>query len=109
MYFYNRENRDPKELVPGINARTYWGENMLVAMVDLDANAHLPRHNHPHEQVGTVIAGKIEFTIGDETKTLQPGDVYIIPGGVAHEARTFDQPVKGIDVFSPVREEYKFE
>lgn len=108
MYFHNRENRTAHELVPGIDARTYWGEKMLVAMVDLEANAHLPRHSHPHEQVGTILEGKMEMTIADETKILQPGDVYIIPGGVEHEARTFDAPVRVMDVFSPVREEYKF-
>ncbi|MEA3349081.1 MAG: cupin domain-containing protein [Chloroflexota bacterium] len=108
MYFHNPSTRDTKELVPGIFARTFWGDKMLVAVFDLDPNTHMPSHTHPHEQAGTVIAGKIELTIGAETKTLQPGDVYIIPSGVEHEAKTFDQPVKVIDVFSPVREEYKW-
>ncbi len=108
MYFHDPNSRTPAELVPGIHARTFWGEKMLIAVVDLDPNTRLPRHSHPHEQVGTVIAGTIEFIIGDETKTLHAGDVYVIPGDVEHEARTFDQPVKVMDVFSPVREEYKF-
>jgi len=108
MYFYNPKERQPKELVPGINARTFWGENMLIAVVDLDPNSHLPRHSHPHEQVGTVIQGQMKLTVDDETRTLQPGDVYVIPGGVEHEAYTLDEAVKIIDVFSPVREEYKF-
>ncbi len=108
MYFYNPQQREPKELAPGINARTFWGEKMLTAVVDLDAHVHLPRHSHPHEQVGIVIAGQIEFTVAAETQILGPGEVYIIPGGVEHEAKTFDQPVQVLDVFSPVREEYKF-
>jgi quercetin dioxygenase-like cupin family protein len=108
MYFHNPKERAVKELVPGINAKTFWGEKMLAAVVDLDPNVHLPRHSHPHEQLGIVIEGEIEFIIEDEKKILGPGEVYVIPGDVAHEARTFDQPVKVLDVFSPVREEYKY-
>jgi quercetin dioxygenase-like cupin family protein len=81
---------------------------MLAAVVDLDPNVHLPRHSHPHEQLGIVIEGQIEFIIADQKKVLNPGEVYLIPGGVEHEARTFDLPVKVLDVFSPVREEYKY-
>ena len=108
MYYYHPSEREVKELVPGIIAKTFWGEKMLIATVDLDPNVHLPRHSHPHEQVGVVIEGKIQFTIADETRTLKPGDVYVIPGGVEHEAQTFDHPVKVADIFSPVRDEYKY-
>jgi quercetin dioxygenase-like cupin family protein len=108
MYYYDPAERDAKELVPGINAKTYWGENMLAAVVDLDPNVHLPRHSHPHEQLGIVIEGQIEFIVADQKQVLGPGEVYVIPGGVEHEARTFDQPVKVMDVFSPVRQEYKY-
>jgi quercetin dioxygenase-like cupin family protein len=108
MYYPNLEERAVKELVPGINAKTFWGEQMLAAVVDLDPNVHLPRHSHPHEQLGVVIEGQIEFIIADQKKLLGPGDVYFMPGGVEHEARTLDQPVKVMDVFSPVREEYKY-
>jgi len=108
MYFHNPKERQLKELLPGIIARTFWGQKMLAAIVDLDPHVHLPRHSHPQEQLGIVLEGKIEFTVGDETKVLHPGDVYLIPSGVEHEARTFDRPVQVMDVFSPVREEYKY-
>jgi quercetin dioxygenase-like cupin family protein len=108
MYFHNPKNRTAKELVPGINAKTFWGEKMLAAVVDLDPNVQLPRHSHPHEQLGIVIEGQIEFIIAEEKKILGPGEVYVIPGDVEHEARTFGDPVKVLDVFSPVREEYKY-
>jgi quercetin dioxygenase-like cupin family protein len=55
-----------------------------------------------------VTEGKLEMGIGDEVKTLQPGDMYIIPGGVEHYARTGDAPAKALDVFSPVRAEFMY-
>jgi quercetin dioxygenase-like cupin family protein len=108
MYFHNISERDSKELASGIHARTFWGEKMLVAIVDLDSQTQLPNHSHPHEQVGIILEGKLEFTIDGQTRILAPGDVYTIPGNVEHEAKTLEQPVKVMDVFSPVREEYQY-
>ena len=108
MYFYNPEERASKELFPGITARTFWGDKMLAAVVDLEANAVLPRHSHPHEQAGVVLQGSLELTIAGETRLLQPGEVYVIPGNVEHSGRTGDRPAKVMDIFSPVREEYKY-
>jgi len=108
MYFHDPSERETKELLPGIIARTFWGQKMLAAVVDLDPETILPMHNHPHEQLGIVIEGEFELTIGGEARILKPGDVYLIPGGVEHGAKTFAQPVKVMDVFSPVREEYKY-
>ncbi len=107
-YFYDPETRARKNLLPGVDARTFWGEQMLLAVVDLDAQAVIPSHSHPHEQGGIVLQGEMEFTIAGETQRLKPGDLYIIPSGVAHSVRIFDQPVRVLDIFSPVREEYKY-
>ena len=108
MPFYTPEERDSKELFSGIVARTYWGENLLLAVAEVAANDGLAAHSHPHEQAGLVIEGEITFTVGDETRTLKPGDVYVIPGGVEHSAVAGDMPCKVLDIFSPVREEYKY-
>lgn len=88
MYFYDPKSRESKELATGIHGRTFWGSNLMMVVVDLEANAVLPRHTHPHEQGGVVISGEVELTIDRETRKLSPGDIYIIPGGVEHSART---------------------
>jgi quercetin dioxygenase-like cupin family protein len=108
MYFYYEKDRLPKELVPGIQARTFWGQNLMLAVVKLDADASLPLHSHPHEQGGIVLEGELTFTIGGEVTRAHPGDLYIIPGGVPHSVQVGPQPAKVMDIFSPVREEYKF-
>lgn len=107
-YFCDIETREAKEIAPGIAMRTFWGENMLMAVVNLEPNTPLPNHSHPHEQVGTVISGMMELTIAGGTRQLHPGDTYIIPGGVEHSARTGNAGAVVMDVFSPVREEYKY-
>lgn len=108
MYFYKLNERTSKELVPGIVARTFWGEKMLTSIVDLEPNAELPDHSHPHEQHGTVLEGEITMTIDGEARTLTVGDVYVIPGGVVHKGVAGPDGCKVIDIFAPVREEYKY-
>lgn len=81
-------------------------ERVTVGEVLLDADTLVPMHNHPHEQVTYVIEGRFEFTIGNDTQVLEPGDAALIPGGVMHGGRTVTA-CKVIDIFAPVREEYR--
>ena len=107
-YLCDFENREAKEMLPGVRIRTFWGKEMLLSLVDLDANTTVPMHSHLHEQAGTIISGEMEMTIGGEKKLLKTGDTYIIPGNVQHNAVTGNKPAQVLDIFSPVREEYKY-
>lgn len=108
MSFLDVESRSTKELAPGVQARTFWQDKMLVAIVDLAPHAEVPVHQHPHEQAGSVLNGELSLTIDGETRTLTQGDVYLIPGNVEHSATTGEMPARVMDVFSPVRDEYKY-
>ncbi len=107
MFFPNLDEIPSRELFPGITVRTFWGDQMLCAIVDLDANVSLPLHSHPHEQAGVVLQGELELTVAGETRLLAPGDAYLIPGNVEHSAGAGSMPTRVMDIFSPVREEYK--
>ena len=107
-YFKDARGRKAMELVPGARTRTFWGDNMLLSLVEIDANAEVPNHVHLHEQAGIVLEGKMEVGIGREVRTLQPGDMYIVPGGVEHYAKCGDKPAKVLDIFSPVRAEFQY-
>ncbi len=97
----------PVEMGPGVVRRTLgWGDRMLIAEVTLAKGSIVPPHSHPHEQLGYVARGRLEFTIGETRAVLTAGDGYTIPGGVEHSVVAQDDSI-AIDVFSPVREEYK--
>jgi quercetin dioxygenase-like cupin family protein len=53
------------------------------------------------------VEGRAIFIIGGEEKILQPGDFYRIPGNVRHKVIALDQPVRALDIFCPVREDYR--
>ena len=63
------------------------------------------KHSHPHEQMVYVIKGRIVFEYPGNIIEAGPGDSFIVPGGVEHQARaTEDSEV--LDIFTPMREDY---
>lgn len=80
-----------------------FGAAVIVTGFRLEQGAIFPRHSHPHEQTGYLVAGSLELTIGEETHLAGPGDSWCIPGGAPHRALT---DCVAIEVFSPVREDY---
>ena len=94
-------------IFPGVHIHTTSLEKMMMSIVDLEPHSVVSEHSHPHEQMGVWLAGKAIFTIGDEERTVQPGDIYRIPSGVRHKVVVLDQPAKACDIFHPVREDYR--
>jgi quercetin dioxygenase-like cupin family protein len=80
---------------------------MLISVVDLAARSIVAEHSHPHEQMGMILEGEAIFYIGGEQKTLKPGDLYRVPGNTLHKVIVLDQAVRAIDIFHPVRDEYR--
>ncbi|MBM2837360.1 MAG: Cupin 2 conserved barrel domain protein, partial [candidate division NC10 bacterium] len=50
---------------------------------------------------------EFDMTIAGQTKRVRKGDMYIIPGGVEHGVVTGPERALALDIFHPVREEYK--
>ena len=106
-YFPSAEECGRHTIFPGVNIRTCAGEKMTISVASLAAGSVVEEHAHVHEQMGMVLEGRLIFHIGDEQRTLGPGDLFRIPSNVRHKVITLDQPAKVIDVFCPVREEYR--
>ena len=65
----------------------------------------LPSHNHPYEQTGYLISGKLNFRIADKWYLAEPGDSWCIPENVEHEVKIIEDSVV-IELFSPIRSDY---
>lgn len=106
MGFINIDDYQLIEPVDGVRLRAPHGDNLMLSWIEIDEGKEVPLHSHPHEQGGVLIQGKMELTIGEETRVVNPGDLYLIPGGVPHRAVALGGPVVALDVFSPIREDY---
>jgi quercetin dioxygenase-like cupin family protein len=93
-------------IFPGVEIRTTAGKGLMLSVVTLEAGSEVLEHDHPHEQMGYLVSGRLEFMIGGITQVLNPGDVWRIPSGVRHRVRPIDGPAVAVDVFHPLREDY---
>ncbi len=105
-YFQKLAEIPIQELMPGFKGKLMHMETMTIAYWEIDKGSVLPEHHHPHEQTANVISGELELTVGGETRVLTFGEVATIPGDVPHSGKALTDCVV-IDVFSPVREDYR--
>jgi len=93
-------------IFPGVDIQTNAGQALMFSRVTFEPGSVVPDHSHPHEQMGVMLSGRLEFTVGGVTRVLGPGDLWRIPGGVVHRVRALDEPAVALDVFHPIREDY---
>ena len=63
-------------------------------------------HHHIHEQITYIIVGQLDMVIDGVAFSLTDGMYHVIPSNLPHSAIAITD-CKVIDVFSPVREDYK--
>lgn len=106
MGFIDLSEHHPIEPVPGCRMRTPFGKNLMLSYLEMEDGAEIPTHSHPHEQGGMLIKGTVDLTIGDDTRRVESGAMFLIPSGVPHRVVVIEGPVVILDAFSPVREDY---
>lgn len=104
--FVDKSECTHRTIFPGVDIYTTAGKEMMLSYVVFEPGAVVEAHSHPHEQVGTVLAGRGRFIVGENEKVLGPGDMYVIPGGVTHRVVALDEGLTALDVFHPIREDY---
>ncbi|MFO7321436.1 MAG: cupin domain-containing protein [Chloroflexota bacterium] len=108
-YFVTPRDSEQVEMLTGVHRRTMsTTDEVMLCEFFLERDAVVPEHSHKNDQVGYVIYGRVEITIGGVTQVLHPGDSYAIPGGVLHSARAIIDTLV-IDAFSPPRNDYRTE
>src|SRR6266566_3668743 len=95
------------ELVEGVTGRPLFGAGAMINMIELEPSAVVPLHSHPHEQLGIVLRGMQALVIDGEAHELGPLEGYVLPGGVEHSAYCGPEGALVLDVFRPVREDYR--
>ena len=97
---------EPREVMPGFHARFVHTERTTHAYWEIEPDKPLPAHSHPHEQIVNVLEGVFELTLDGTPHRLEAGDVLVIPPDVPHSGVALT-PCKILDVFAPVREDYR--
>lgn len=106
-YFFRLDEASFHPIFPGVTIRTVSGDQMMLSYVEFEPHSVVEKHAHLHEQMGLLLEGELTFEVGDQRQTLRAGEMWRIPGGVPHRVVAGDLPAKALDVFHPVREDYR--
>ncbi len=89
-----------------IESKLLYGKDIMCSFLNIAPNTIIPAHSHPEEQILIVIEGEIMHTVDNLSRKLIAGDVAIQPSNVLHGGTTGKEGLKGIDIFSPIRQDF---
>jgi len=92
MPFHSLSSLTPQPLIPGFIGRMIHSESMTFSEWTIEKGSKLPEHSPPDEQT--------------EYQVVIPGMIVIIPSDVLHSGVALED-CKIIDIFCPVREDYR--
>ncbi|MBN1497022.1 MAG: cupin domain-containing protein [Spirochaetes bacterium] len=105
-YFDSFKTKNGVTRLPGFLFKEAHLSNVMVTWVEMEPGSVLPEHSHAHEQISLVVQGKLELTIGGNTRIMEKGDVAIVPSNVVHSGRVLDVFTIAVDAWNPIREDY---
>jgi quercetin dioxygenase-like cupin family protein len=106
MAYYTIRDMTPRKPAEGVEMRVIHGERMTVAFFTIAGGSGVAEHAHPHEQIGTVMKGKMELTIAGEKHIVTSGGAYLIPPNAIHSGLCLEGPAEVLEIFAPMREDW---
>ena len=109
MKMKNANEVDGVENPPGILRKTLaYNHEAMLCHFKLDKGSQIPLHSHRASQIGYVVKGKVRFRAEkpEDEFEVAAGDSYVFSEHVKHGADILEDS-ELIEVFSPMREEYK--
>ena len=100
------KNIKPKELAPGITGHYAHGDKVTFGYLELKKGSSVPLHHHMNEQITYMIEGQLDMVVDEVDCSMTAGMYHVIPSNTPHSAVAITD-CKVIDVFGPVREDYK--
>jgi quercetin dioxygenase-like cupin family protein len=94
-------------LAAGVTGRPLFGAGAMINLIEFEPGAEVPLHSHPHEQLGIVLRGMQALVVDGVAREMGPMEGYALPGGVEHSAYCGPEGATVLDVFQPVRDDYR--
>jgi len=106
--FFSWDELDWTIVDENIRRKQIWLNKLMHVLVEIKAGATAPLHNHPHEQTGYILRGRVKVTVGEYEKILAPGSGYLVPPLTVHGVQVLgEEDALILDTFTPQREDFK--
>ena len=88
------------EVRPGIQGATVHTPQLTAVLYRYSAGSSWEEHQHPQDQITSVIEGSIDFVLDGASVRLTAGELAALPGGVPHSATVPDSGAVTLNVFT---------
>lgn len=108
-WFFNLDDKSlgiNRKLAEGINTRIFFGEQVMVSVVEFAPNSKGSLHCHLEEQWGVLLKGSLQRVQGEDVIEMKVGDFWLTPSNVPHTIYAGEDGATVLDIFSPIRKEY---
>ncbi len=100
MHFWNPSTIELEEFRPGITSKAVTGNQLIMVCMRIEQGREDLGHEHPFDQCGMVVEGRIEMFAGEKRHILTRNECYFIAAGERHGWKTLDEPVTLLDISS---------
>jgi quercetin dioxygenase-like cupin family protein len=102
-------NTLPREFVrQGVERCGFRGENVICVMNWVSPGMQIRPHSHTFEQLVVIVEGRVNYHVGDQVFECGPGSMLRVPPNVVHYVEPLgDQVALNLDIFAPIRDDYK--
>ena len=104
LYRWNEIEADHP--IPLLHRQMLRGEQILVAMVNLEAGCKVARHHHASEQIAYLISGRVRWGLGEPGTVerrefeMTGGEILHLPSNLPHEVEALEE-THILDMLSP--------
>lgn len=106
--FVNWDEMDWEPIREKMRKKVINPEGCTIQIAEIE-KGHTPGpHRHMYEQVAYILQGECDFYIDGVPYHMIPGTILVVPPNAEHYiVATSDEIVVNLDIFTPVRPEYK--
>lgn len=97
------DEQDFAEVRPGIFGATVHTPQLTATLYRYAPGSSWEEHQHPQDQITSVLEGAIDFVVAGEPLRLREGQLAALPGGTPHSAAVPASGAVSLNVF-PHRE-----
>lgn len=97
-----------EEARPGVRRKAIGNDEVLLVMNECVVGMEVRPHSHDFPQIALFLQGHGIMHVDGDRHAVGPGSVVIIPPGAEHHLEpTGEETVVNLDVFAPVRPDYR--
>jgi quercetin dioxygenase-like cupin family protein len=104
---FKLDSLSSKELYKDVLVRLVHGNELTLNYFELkNRDVDLPFHEHPVEHLVVTLEGTMEFMFENQKIVMKKGDCLFVPAKTRHTALVIDGPVKALEIYRVVEDEY---